>query len=385
MFDDITVDELRSRGSVKWSAFPGAIGAFIAEMDFGTAPEVARAITEAVENRQFGYLPEGFKARVAHAYADFARTRYGSEIAPENIRPVVDVVEGIIAVINHYTAPGSPIIVPTPAYMPFLTLGEVVGREIIQVPMINDGGRYVYDLDALSRAFTVPGQLLALCNPHNPTGRVLTRQELTEVSEVVDARDGLVFSDEIHAPLTYDGHTHIPYASVSEMAAGHTITATSTSKAWNVPGLKAAQLVFSNPEHLAAWGSFGRRYEQVASTIGVLAATAAYTSGAAWLSDVMSYLDRNRTELASLVAEYLPAARYTMPEGTYLAWLDLRDLGINGRAADFFLTHAGVATTAGEDCGAPGFLRLNFATPTPILRQAVQAMGAALTAYTPGP
>src|SRR5699024_9424174 len=115
------------------------------------------------------------------------------------------------------------------------------------------------------------------CNPHNPIGRVLSREELRDIADVVEANGGLVFSDEIHAPLMYAGYSHIPYASVGEAAAEHTITATSTSKAWNVPGLKAAQIIFSNPAHLKHWQGFGRRYEQSASTIGVRAAIAAYS------------------------------------------------------------------------------------------------------------
>lgn len=377
MFDDITIDQLRRAGSVKWSTFPDAIGAFIAEMDFGTAPVITGAITDALQQGQLGYLPEGFKADLGEAFAAFAADRYGSAVSPELVRPVVDVVEGLIAVVEHFTPAGSPLIVPTPAYMPFLTIGEAVGREIVQVPLTREGDRYVYDLQALAAAFTVPGQLLVLCNPHNPIGRVLTRAELTAISEVVQARGGLVFSDEIHAPLTYDD-PHIPYANVNDAAAQHTITATSTSKAWNVPGLKAAQLIFSNPEHASAWRGFGRRYEQAASTLGVLAAIAAYTGGQGWLADVLTYLDGNRVLLADLVAEHLPGVRYVPPEGTFLGWLDVRDLDLPGPAAQFFLTHAGVATTAGEDCGAPGFLRLNFATPAPILTRAVSAMGAAV-------
>lgn len=377
MFDDVTMEQLRARGSVKWSAFPGAIGAFIAEMDFGTAPAVTDAVNDALARNQFGYLPEGFKAGLGEAYANFAGGRYGVEVDPELVRPVVDVVEGLIAVVNHFTTPGSPVIVPTPAYMPFLTVGEVVGREIVEVPLVQDGDRYVYDLDALARAFTVPGQLLVLCNPHNPIGRVLEAEELRAIAEVVEAHGGVVYSDEIHAPITYPGHDHVPYASVSEAAARHSITGTSTSKAWNVPGLKAAQLVFSNSGHFDQWRAFGRRYEQVASTIGVLAATAAYTRGEGWLDDVVGYLNANRTALTSLVQEHLPGAGYAEPEGTFLAWLDVRDLDLPGRAADFFLEHANVATTAGEDCGAPGFIRLNFATPEPILSEAVRAMGEA--------
>jgi|SRR5690625_1334652 len=374
MFDDVTVEELRSGGSVKWSTFPNALGAFIAEMDFGTAPAVSQAIHKAVDSHQFGYLPEWVKTDLGSAYTRFAKNRYGVRVNPEMVRPIVDVVEALIAVITHFTPPDSPIIVPTPAYMPFLTLGEVVGRRIIQVPMDYDGERYVYNLDRLAQAFTQPGQLLVLCNPHNPIGRVLTQAELEEISQVVDAHGGLVFSDEIHAPITYHPHRHIPYALINDVARGHTITATSISKAWNVPGLKAAQIIFSNPDHYQTWKSFGRRYEQMASTVGVLAAIAAYSEGSTWLDSVLGYLDHNRTTLGKLLGQHLPQVGYQPPEGTFLAWLDARSLGLPGPGADFFRQHAGVALTSGEDCGAEGFLRLNFATPTPILTEAIKLM-----------
>lgn len=378
MFDGITIDELRARGSVKWSRFPGAIGAFIAEMDFGTAPEVTEAIHSAISLNQFGYLPEDFSRAMAQAYADFSARRYDYPIDPEFVRPMSDVVQSFIAAVTHFSAPGSAVIVPTPAYMPFLSLGAHIGREIIQVPMTRDGGTYVYDLDALADAFTEPGQLLVLCNPHNPIGRVLRREELEAISQVVDAKGGIVFSDEIHAPLTYVGHRHVPYASVNGAAAAHTITATATSKAWNTPGLKTAQLIFSDPAHLDKWQEVGHWSESGASTIGVLAATAAYSRGEPWLERVIDYLDANRQAVPDLLAEHLPGVEYTAPEGTFLAWLDARNLGLATRPADFFLEHAGVALTAGEDCGAPGYLRLNFATSRAILTETLKRMGSAL-------
>lgn len=378
MFDGITVAELRARGSVKWSRFPDAIGAFIAEMDFGTAPEVTEAIQSAISLNQFGYLPEGFVQGMSQAYADFSARRYDYPIDPEFVRPMSDVVQSFIATVTHFSTPGSAVIVPTPAYMPFLSLGAHIGREIIQVPMAQDGSSYVYDLDALADAFTEPGQTLVLCNPHNPIGRVLRREELEAISQVVDAKGGIVFSDEIHAPLTYAGHQHVPYASVNDAAAAHTITATATSKAWNTPGLKTAQLIFSNAAHLEKWQGVGHWAESGASTVGVLAATAAYSRGEPWLTDIITYLDGNRQALHGLIGEHLPGVGYTQPEGTFLAWLDARDLGISGRPSDFFLEHAGVALTAGEDCGAAGFLRLNFATSREILTEALEQMGSAV-------
>jgi cysteine-S-conjugate beta-lyase len=380
-FDDLTVTELRRRGGLKWSLFPEAIGSFVAEMDFGTAPAVTEALHAAVDTPVFGYLPPALLQGMSEAYATWSADRYGWTVPPERVRPVADVLAGLAAAIEHFSRPGSPVVLPTPAYMPFLTLPPALGREVLQVPMARDGDRYVYDLDALDAAFRAGGHLLVLCNPHNPIGRVLEPAEMTAVAEVVERHGGRVFSDEIHAPLVYEGHRHVPYASLGEVPAGHAVSATSASKAWNLPGLKCAQLVLSNDADADLWARVGSHAEHGASTLGVVANTAAYTGGAGWLDDVLAYLDDNRRLLADLVAEHLPGVRYTPPEGTYLAWLDCRELDLPEPGA-FFLQRAGVALTDGLLCGVAGtgFARLNVATPRPVLEQTVERMGAALAA-----
>ena len=381
MFDHLTVEDLRAGGGLKWSLYPEAIGSFVAEMDFGTAPAVTAALHAAVDGAVFGYLPPALLQGMSEAYAAWSADRYGWTVPPERVRPLADVLAGLAAAIEHFSRPGSPVVLPTPAYMPFLTLPGVLGREVIEVPMARDGDRYVYDLDALDAAYRAGGHLLVLCNPHNPIGRVLEPWEMTAVAEVVDRHGGRVFSDEIHAPLVYPGHRHVPYASLGEVPAGHAVTATSASKAWNLPGLKCAQLVLSNDADADLWARVGLHPEHGAATLGVVANTAAYTSGAGWLDDVLAYLDGNRRLLADLLAEHLPGVRYTPPEGTYLAWLDCRELGL-AEPGPFFLEEAGVALTDGLLCGASGrqYVRLNVATPRPVLTEVVERMDAALAA-----
>jgi cysteine-S-conjugate beta-lyase len=380
-FDDLTVEELRRRGGLKWSLYPEAIGSFVAEMDFGTAPAVTEALHAAVDGAVFGYLPPALLRSMSEAYAAWSADRYGWTVPPERVRPVADVLAGLAAAIEHFSRPQSPVVLPTPAYMPFLTLPGVLGREVIEVPMARDGDRYVYDLDALDAAFRAGGHLLVLCDPHNPIGRVLEPAEMAAVAEVVDRHGGRVFSDEIHAPLVYPGHRHVPYASLGEVPAAHAVSATSASKAWNLPGLKCAQLVLSNDADAETWARVGLHAEHGASTLGVVANTAAYSRGAGWLDDVLAYLDVNRRLLAQLVAEHLPGVRYTPPEGTYLAWLDCRGLGLPEPGA-FFLERAGVALIDGLLCGVAGeqYVRLNIATPRPVLTEVVERMGAALPA-----
>lgn len=381
-FDDITIEELRATGGLKWSAFPDKIGAFVAEMDFGVAPPITRALHAAVEVGAFGYLPGAATRRMSVAYSQWAHDRYRWDVSADGVRPLPDVIAGLEAAIRHFSTPGSAVIVPTPAYMPFLTVPDALGRDLIQVPMANHGGRYVYDLDALDAAFAAGGNLLVLCNPHNPVGRVLEPGELAAVAEVVERHGGRVFSDEIHAPLVYPGYRHTPYASISAATAGHTLTATSASKAWNLPGLKCAQLILSNDRDRALWSRVGPAAEHGAANLGVIANTAAYTAGGPWLDDVLTYLDGNRRALDDLVRQHMPGVGYVPPDGTYLAWLDVRDLELGERPAEFFLERAGVAMIDGVLCGdvGRGFIRYNFATPRPIMERTIEAMARALAA-----
>jgi cysteine-S-conjugate beta-lyase len=378
-FDCRTADELRAAGSVKWTAYPEAIGAFVAEMDFGVAPAVTAALRDGVDRGVTGYLPEALTVDLAAATAEWQRDRYGWAVRPERIHPLADVISGLDAAIRFYSAPGTPVIVPTPAYMPFLMLPAELGREIVQVPSLVDAGRHTLDLDGIARAFEAGANLLVLCNPWNPVGRVLTREELVAVSEVVEEHGGRVFADEIHGPLVYAEAQHVPYATVSAAAARHSITATAASKAWNLPGLKCAQLILTNDEDEEHWGKVGRWASHGASTLGVLASTAAYRHGREWLDRVLDYLDGNRAVLGGLLGEHLPEAGYTVPEGTYIAWLDFRALGLDESPADFFLREAGVALTDGIACGdaGAGQARFVFATPRPILEDAVRRMAAA--------
>ncbi|MGY1638383.1 MalY/PatB family protein [Geodermatophilus sp. SYSU D00742] len=385
-FDSVTEEALRAAGGLKWTRYGTAIGAFVAEMDFGTAPEVARVLHEAVDRGALGYLTPQAAAAMAGACAGWYATRYGWSPPPEWITPLPDVVAGLRAAIEHFTPPGGAVVLPTPAYMPFLTVPGLLGRELVQVPMIERDGVATYDLDGIAAAFAAGGALLVHTDPHNPTGRVFSVEEQLALADVVERAGARVFADEIHAPLVYPGAVHRPYASLSPATARHTVTATSASKAWNLPGLKAAQLLLSNEADAEHWARVGFFGVHGASTLGVLAATAAYTEGGPWLADVLAYLDGNRHRLGELLAEHLPHVRWTPPEGTYLAWLDCRALGLPTSPGAYFLEHAGVAFVDGPECGAPGagHVRLNLATPRPVLEAIVARMADAVALRTRG-
>lgn len=379
-FDQITRDDLHSTGSLKWTTFPDMIGAFVAEMDFGLAPAITDAVKDALDVGVTGYLPERLAKDLSAATARWYAESYGWEIPADRVHHVPDVIAAFELAIENFTSPGSAVIVPTPAYMPFLFVPPMHDRRVIEVPSIEVDGRWVMDLDAVAQAFRDGGEMLVLCNPHNPLGTVATRDELLAIAETVSAAGGRVFADEIHAPIVYAPAQHIPYASVSDAAAAHTFTATSASKAWNLAGLKCAQVIISNDADAELWERLGFWPGHGTSTLGVVANIAAYTAGAPWLNDVVEYLDGNRRMLAQLVDEKLPGVRMIVPEGSYIALLDFRESGLTGDLAEWFREHAGVAMTDGAACGeaAIGYTRFVFALPRPLLVEAVERIAAAL-------
>ncbi len=379
--DRLRREDLAVPHSRKWSLHPDAIGAWVAETDFGTAPEITEALHAAVDAGHLGYLSVPTGERMARAAAAWQASEHGWDVDWRRVHPVSDVMSAYAVAIERYSRPGSAVIVPTPAYMPFLSFTPMIGREAVQVPgAVDADGRWTHDLEAIDRAFAAGAGTLVLCNPHNPTGRVLERAELEAIAEVVERHGGRVFADEIHAPLRFDGRVHLPYAALSEATAGHTITATSASKAWNVPGLKAAQLITSNVADERRYADFAFSVLHGASTPGAVAAAAAYEAGRPWLAEQVAYLQASRDLLAALIAQHLPLARWRAPEATYLAWLDLRAYGIDGPLDVFFRERAGVALTDGALCGAvgEGFVRIVFATPRPILEEILQRMGEAV-------
>lgn len=379
-FDDFSPETLRRRGSVKWSYHePGVLNAWVAEMDFAAPPPVLEAIEDAVRRQEFGYPVREEATGLPHAVADWEAARYGWKIDPSRVHVLPDVLKGVELAIEHFSPPDSAVILTTPAYMPFFEIPKVVRRPIIEVPTLFADGVRRLDYAGIDDAFARGGGTLVLCQPYNPLGRSFTTEEMSELAAIVERHRGRVVSDEIHAPLTYPGRRHVPYASVSDVTAGHSVTVVSASKAWNLPGLKCAQVIISNDVDEERWRSISPMKTHGASTIGIRANLAAFRDGAAWLDEALAYLDGNRRYLAELLAAHLPAVRYTVPEATYLAWLDCNELGLPVAPAEFFLEKARVAVNPGVAFGADGAgcVRFNFATSRAILTQAVAAMGAA--------
>lgn len=379
--DAMTLESLHASGSKKWWTSPDVIGATVAEMDFGVSHQLDSALRFVLDRDVLSYLPAGEQEKMRQACSAWLSDAYGWDVPVERIRPLPDVLRGLEAALTHFTSPGAAVILPTPTHVPFLTAPGHLGRNIIEVPMLRGGSEgWQLDLDAIDAAFAAGGELLVLCNPHNPIGKVYARDEMLALADVVERHGARVFSDEIHAPLVFPNRTHVPYAAVSPAAAEHAITATSASKGWNISGLKCAQLILSNDRDSGHWDKIGFLFEHGAGLLGSVATTAAYDASRSWLNQVLSYLDDSRVLLDELVDEHLPGVRYTPPDGTYLAWLDCTDLGLGDHPADFFLEHARVAVNDGAKCGAAGrgHVRLNLATPQPVLTSALERMGRAL-------
>nr|WP_279672010.1 aminotransferase class I/II-fold pyridoxal phosphate-dependent enzyme [Flexivirga meconopsidis] len=355
----VTVDQLRERGSVKWSVTSGnQLGAFIAESDLPLAPGIRDAVTGAVEGGLTGYLPDQVAATTAAAAAAFQHSRFGWSVDPAQVQLLPDVLAAFQYTATQLVDPATPIVLPTPAYMPFLQLPGALGRELRTVPMERVDGRHVLDPERLAEALD-GGGLLVLINPHNPTGQVATRGELNQIADVVDRTGSTVFADEIHSPLVYPGAQHVPYASLDERTAAHTVTAVSASKGWNLPGLACAQLILTGDRHRELWHKSPMVTRHGTSPLGAVAATAAYdAAGVRHLDGLIDYLQRGRDSFARKLAA-APQLGYTPPAATYIHWLDLRDAGIDPASV---AERTGVLGVNGTACGTAGFLRLTLAT-----------------------
>ena len=361
---------------MKWTLFPGTIGAWVAESDLGTAPAVTQALHDAVDVGMVGYLPRAVGSEMGKATAEWMLDRFDWQVPAARVHPVGDVIAGLVVALEYFSRPGSAVIVPTPAYMPFLTVPGMYRRQVIEVPLARDGDRETLDLEAIERELAAGAGLVVLCNPLNPGGRVFERAELEALSAVVEQHGARVFADEVHAPIVFGAARHVPYASVSAAASAHSITTTSASKAWNLPGTKAAQVIITNDADEKTWQAISPMVSHGASTLGVIANTAAYRHGREWLDATVAYYDTNRQVMAEQLAERLPDVGYRMPEGTYIAWLDVSRLGLGDDPVTALRERSGLAVTDGKACGAvgAGFVRVILATPRPIVEQIVDRL-----------
>lgn len=383
--EDLALSEelLRARRGIKWHHFPdGVIPAWVADMDYGVAEPVQRAIERVVGQGDYCYPGRDGDERLEPAFAARMRELYGWEIDPDLVLPIGDLIQATIASILAYSEPGEGIAVQTPAFPPLLGSIDDTDRRRVLNPLADDGARLRLDVEGLERAVDAGTRMLLLCNPHNPSGRALDREELEAIARVACERDLVVVSDEIHSELVYPGHRHIPTGSLGEDVAARTVTINSATKGFNIAGLRCAVMHFGSA---ALRERFHRAVPQrllgAVNAIGVDATVAAWREGQPWLDEVLRRLRANRDRLAAWAAQQAPDIRHYPPEATYLAWLDCRELQERtGSAHEFFLREARVGLTAGDmfGPGSEGFLRLNFATSPEILDRLLDRMAAAM-------
>jgi cystathionine beta-lyase len=352
---------------------------FVAEMDFKVAPAIQDTIRDLVEREDYGYGQLTDPNQLAGAFASWMQVRHGWQPDPAPTLALTDVVQGLVAAILTFSEKGDGVVAQTPVYPPFLKSIEWTGRRLVDNPMLDDGTRFVVDLEGLERA-AANAAMIFVCNPQNPTGRVLERAELEGIASIAAARDLIIVADEIHADLVYPGRKHVPMETI-EAAKARTVTLTSATKSFNIPGLRTAIAHFGTPELKMRFDTrFPEHLLGAPSRMGIAATIAAWRDGQSWLDDVMVYLDGNRVR----VAQWAKAHRlgHHMPEATYLAWLDCRALSLNEGVSpqQHFLEAARVALSHGADFGeaGSGYVRLNFATSAGTLDDILARLGDAL-------
>lgn len=370
----------KSTESVKWHYFDeDVLPMWVADMDFISPEPVIRALRERVEHGVFGYAgdPPGLRGVIVERLAQ----RYHWHVEPEALVFIPGVVTGFNMAAHAFVGADGGLLIQPPVYMPFLSAAQNAHavRQDAELIHHNDG-HYSVDWEAFEAAITDQTRMFLLCNPHNPVGKVFTRPELERMAEICLRHNVLLCSDEIHCDLVFSGHKHIPLASISEEIAQTSVTLMAPSKTFNIAGLSCSFAVIPNPELRGRFTKANMGLVHGVNALGLVAAKAAYADGQEWLDQMLAYLEGNRDALYQFVAEQMPGVKMFCPEGTYLAWLDCREAGIERMAGEFFLKNARVGLNDGEAFGpgGKGFARLNFGCPRPMLMDALERMKQAL-------
>ena len=371
-FDELTCR--RGSGSLKWDTVddPEVLPLWVADMDFRTAPAVTEALIRRVETGIFGYVdvPDAFY----EALEGWFSRRHGWTIARPHVIYTSGVVPAISAIIKALTIPGDGVIVNTPAYNCFFSSIRNNGCRQNDAPLrrVETAGGFTFEMDfeQLEAVASDPrNRLMILCNPHNPTGRVWTLEELKKVRDICRRNDVAVVSDEIHCELTHGDRRYIPYATIDDSA----IVCVSPSKAFNTAGLQIAAIVCPD-ECVRARVDRAINDNEVCDVnpFGVEGLIAAYTRGEEWLDALREYLDSNYSHLREVIGRHLPAWKMCDSESTYLAWIDVSATGLDGDAvAAMLLSEAKVRVSPGSDYGATDYIRINYACPRARLDEAL--------------
>ena len=369
-FDEIV--QRRGTNSYKWDSADDAdvLPMWVADMDFRTAPAIIEALQQRVAHGIFGYtrVPDAYYEAVINWFG----RRHNWKIQKDWMIYTSGVVPAISAVIKALTQPGDKVLVQTPVYNCFFSSIRNNGCEIVSNPLVYKENTYVIDYEDLERKVADEKvKILLLCNPHNPAGRVWSKEELTRIGEICIRHGVWVVSDEIHCELVYTGYTYTPFASISEEFLHHSVTCISPSKSFNIAGLQIANIVSADEE-------VRRRIDKAininevcdVNPFGVIATVAAYKEGEEWLTCLLAYLEENYRCMSEFIAGYLPDFPITKMEGTYLVWMDCRILRKSSDELEqLLLTENKLWLNAGTMYGeeGEGFMRWNIACPRSML------------------
>jgi len=350
---------------------------WVADMDFSAPEAVTQALIQRASHPIYGYTiyPDSLFSTMQHWF----KTRHHWDIKRQSILICPGVVPSMHAVIEALSESGDRIIVQPPIYPPFFSAVTETGREIVENPLKLVDGEYKLDLEQLEHCAMTGAKMLLFCSPHNPVGRVWQKYELEAVLDIARRYDLLILSDEIHADLTYPGFQHIPLATLADDVS--IITLVSPSKTFNIPGLGLSSLVVDNREHLQAIKQvFDRLHISAFNPFSITAFETAYRDGSEWLNELMIYLDESKKVVTALF-EQQSNINIIPSQGTYLLWLDCRDMGLDDeQLRTFFIKQAKVGLNPGVSFGevGSGFMRMNIAAPRQVIMDACQSIIRAL-------
>ena len=380
-FDQI--HQRRGTDSRKWHTYAdNVLPLWVADMDFQAPPVVLQALQARVAEGIFGY--GGVQKQLAEVICQRLLQQYQWSVSPEHIVFLPGLVSALNLTCRTVCQSGEAVLVQTPIYPPFLTAPINQGLSLITSELtVHRQGQhleYAIDFAQFEAAITPQTKLFMLCNPHNPVGRCFNDTELKQLADICLRHDLIICADEIHCELLLGSVQHRPMATLAPEIADRCITLMAPSKTFNVAGLFCGFAIVQNPQlrkrlKQTAYGSLPE-----VNLLGLTAALAAYQHAEPWRLALLDYLKANRDFFIQTLNDQLPMLKTTVPEGTYLAWIDCREAGITGNAQRFFLEKALLAFNPGEEFGAggEGFVRLNFACPRSTLNQALQQMQQAL-------
>ena len=376
---DIPV-ERRNTSSIKWDRYKGrnVVPMWLADMDFRSPQPVIEALRERVEHGVFGYTfaPELLYETVI----GMLKREYDWEVHPEWLVRMPGLVTGLNLACHAFSQKGDGIVSCYPVYHPFLEAPRLAERRLIKVELKNNEQRYEMDFEQIDAQCDADTRLFELCNPHNPVGRMFSRDELTALAELCLRKNLIISSDEIHCGLVLDDDKkHIPIASISPEIAERTITMMAPSKTYNIPGLGCAFAIVPNRELRNALLRNMKGLIPFVNALGYTAAIAAYRDCHEWRRELIVYLKQNRDILEDFVAE---RSGISMPhvEATYLGWINMRQLGLE-QPSQYF-EDFGVGLSDGAEFGYPGYVRINFACPRSQLKEALTNFAAGLDSLT---